>query len=403
MLLRVVDYIANPGGGVRFTAELLRALARTLDGTIELVSHADALERYRALIGNDADVAFRDVAPSNQWRTGTVLEGIPGAGLLNWVLRTRCFHLDVPASALEGCDVAWFPWLHRHRFPRRLAGRVVGTLHDVITLDFPGIVGKAQRLDERETVRCWLSSDARVVVSSNATVDRLQALFAMPRGRVTVVPLSGMHDAARAPRGALPALLAGKQFLLSPINITQHKNHEILLAGVGAWGARLPLVLTGGGTDLWRSRNPRAVHLAGCAEAAGLTPDRSVLGLGYVDDPTYYALLDAAWALVMPTLAEGGGSFPVWEALLNGVPVVCSDIPVMREMMQRVGGDVLWFDPRSPQALADTLRRLERDYPAVKARAVEQVSRLHQRSWGDVAREYADVLGPSQRSREVGG
>lgn len=393
MGLRVVDYIANPGGGVRFTVELLRALRAILDVRVELVSHGDALERYRALIGEDAGVEFRDLPPANRWRARTLLAGVPGAVPLNYVLQTNCFHRDVSPAALEGCQVAWFPWLHRHRIPARLASGVVGTLHDVITLDFPGIVPEFQRHDERETVRRWLASDARVVVSSNATVARLGELFSVRRDRAAVIPLSGMHEASARSHGAVPDALRGREILLSPINITQHKNHEVLLAGVGAWGARRPLVLTGNGTNIWQSRNPRAAHLARCAKAARLSQGGSVFGLGYVDDPTYYALLDSAWALVMPTLAEGGGSFPVWEALLHGVPVVSSDIPVMREMIDRVGGEVLWFDPRSPSDLALKLQELERNYPAYKARAVAQVGRLHHRTWRDVAREYAMVLG----------
>jgi len=95
----------------------------------------------------------------------------------------------------------------------------------------------------------------------------------------------------------------------------------------------------------------------------------------------------------MPTLAEGGGSFPVLEAMLRGVPTVVSDIPVMREMVERVGGSVLWFDPRDPNALASQLRELERDYPRYKKAAVEQISTLRMRSWVDVANDYAALMG----------
>jgi len=95
----------------------------------------------------------------------------------------------------------------------------------------------------------------------------------------------------------------------------------------------------------------------------------------------------------MPTLAEGGGSFPVLEAMLRGVPVVVSDIPVMREMVERVGGSVLWFDPRDPKTLASQLRELESDYPRYKRAAVEQISTIRIRSWADVASDYAALMG----------
>jgi glycosyltransferase involved in cell wall biosynthesis len=109
-------------------------------------------------------------------------------------------------------------------------------------------------------------------------------------------------------------------------------------------------------------------------------------------DDRYYAVLLRAWALVMPTFAEGGGSFPVEEALWCGVPVICSDIPVVREHVERLGAEVLWFDPLDPGALAARLAELERDYAEFRRRAVTQVCTLRRRTWAEVADEYRRVM-----------
>jgi glycosyltransferase involved in cell wall biosynthesis len=71
----------------------------------------------------------------------------------------------------------------------------------------------------------------------------------------------------------------------------------------------------------------------------------------------------------LPTRAEGFG-LPVVEAMRRGVPVACSDIPVLRE----VGGDVpVYFDPHDPAAVAAAVTAtLER--PA--AGAAEQAARF---------------------------
>ena len=393
MLVRIVDYVANPGGGVRFTAEMLGALLRATAHRFEIVSSGLAMARYRDLIPRDDRVGFLEIAPDNAWRTRTLMPGIPGAGPLNWLLRMPSFHFDVPASVLGDCDQLWFPWLHRHRIPWRFSDRVVATLHDLISVEFRGIVPPFQRRDERETVRAWLASSARVVATSHATVARLTDLFGAAPGRVGVIPLSGSH--ARGPRARATAAFAFEErpYLLAPINLTPHKNYEVLLAGVGRWGARHPLVVTGSHTDIWSGRSLRTLRLRRLAAAAGLAQRKQLFALGYVDDATYYALLDRAWALVMPTLAEGGGSFPVWEALLSGVPVLCADIPVMREMVERIGGGVTWFDPRSAEDLARRLSEVDGDYPRIKALAVGQVGALRRRTWDDVAAEYAGVLG----------
>jgi glycosyltransferase involved in cell wall biosynthesis len=77
----------------------------------------------------------------------------------------------------------------------------------------------------------------------------------------------------------------------------------------------------------------------------------------------------------------------------RGIPAVVSDIPVMREMVERAGGEVLWFDPRSPESLREALRELEQDYPRYRERARSQVRRLRTRTWSDVAGGYATLMG----------
>lgn len=83
---------------------------------------------------------------------------------------------------------------------------------------------------------------------------------------------------------------------------------------------------------------PCPVHPFAAAYGAivrkGLVAGRDFYALGYIEDAEVSALVAGASALIMPSLAEGGGSYPVEEALASGVPVLCSDIPVMRESLQ---------------------------------------------------------------------
>ena len=66
-----------------------------------------------------------------------------------------------------------------------------------------------------------------------------------------------------------------------------------------------------------------------------------VLELGTLPDSRVTELLAGARALLFPSFAEGYG-LPVAEALGLGVPVLCSDLPALRE----VGGEVPeYLDP----------------------------------------------------------
>jgi len=93
----------------------------------------------------------------------------------------------------------------------------------------------------------------------------------------------------------------------------------------------------------------------------------------------------------MPTLAEGGGSFPVGEALRLHIPVLCSDIPVMREAMEVIGVTPLWFDPTSPADLARSLEVLLTQRDAIQA-DLQNGGLTWNRSWAQVAEDYCKLF-----------
>jgi glycosyltransferase involved in cell wall biosynthesis len=389
--LRVVDYVGNLGGGVRFCVEAIRALISKRDVSIELVSYGTALRNYQELLSCVQRVEFVKMPPRNLRRTKG-LAGFKGSGRVNSLLGLPEFHFEVPVAVFGDCDVVWLPWVHRHRIPWSQQDRVVASLHDLTLLQFPGPLDERQRRNEYETVRRWLASSARIVVSSNATVTNLVEMFGCGVDRVAVIALSGQHIRPERLEGSVKSPFRDKPYILCPSNTTAHKNHEVLFAGIANSDIPHPLVLTGGGTDFWWSNSARDRELRAHAEKAKMEWNRSLFGLGYVSDTEYYDLLEGAWAVVVPTLAEGGGSFPVAEALEAGIPVITSDIPVMREWVERMEGQVLWFDPSSPEALAATVVELDRNYETYKEAAVKQVQTLQARSWVDVATDYAALM-----------
>lgn len=95
-----------------------------------------------------------------------------------------------------------------------------------------------------------------------------------------------------------------------------------------------------------------------------------------------YAYLHAA-ALIQASHAEGFG-LPLLEAARHGTPVVCSDIPVFRE----VAGDAAqYFEMGSVTSLAQLLRRLVED-PRMLARLPKR-----ERTWRDAAEDLMKALG----------
>jgi hypothetical protein len=99
-VIRVVDYVASPGGGCRFTAQMLRALRRVTSARFEIVTYAHGVRTYAALLGGE--FAVRAVAPVNALRAYPPWTSLPGGRILNRVLHLPEFHFDVPASVFEG-------------------------------------------------------------------------------------------------------------------------------------------------------------------------------------------------------------------------------------------------------------------------------------------------------------
>ena len=116
--------------------------------------------------------------------------------------------------------------------------------------------------------------------------------------------------------------------------------------------------------------------------------------LGWQPRRVVGALFQSAQALVFPSTFEGFG-LPVLEAMAAGVPVACSDIPPLREIADEAA---LFFDPLSPERIADALRRVldEPNLPgSMIARGKERAARS---TWHRAAERTRAVL---RRRRDV--
>ena len=83
-------------------------------------------------------------------------------------------------------------------------------------------------------------------------------------------------------------------------------------------------------------------------------PPPNIRFAGYVEEHEKATLIADAHGLIMPSLAEGFG-VPIIEALAANTPVLCSDIPVFRE----VAGELAdYFDPFSTESICASVTRV---------------------------------------------
>ncbi len=218
--------------------------------------------------------------------------------------------------------------------PLRRARGVV-TVHDLSYLHHPDTVSSASAR-YRELVPRSIARASAVLTPSQATADLLREAYDV-QVPVTVTPLGVDAEwfAAAPPSDALRAELGlPSSYVVFVGNLEPRKDLATLLAAHRQLPDAPPLVLVG--PPGWGER----VDVTGC-----ITP-------GYLEDERLRAVVAGAAALALPSRDEGFG-LTVLEALAAGVPVVASDLPVLRE----VGGSVASYAPVGDvEAFADQLQ-----------------------------------------------
>jgi glycosyltransferase involved in cell wall biosynthesis len=163
-----------------------------------------------------------------------------------------------------------------------------------------------------------------------------------------IYPGIAQPSVAPTPEAALRRLhwLEDRPVLLAMSAKRPHKNLSGLLDALALLHPPRPvLVLPGYPTA-------HEAELRERARALGIEGDVRFLGwVSEADAEGLYALADA---FVHPALSEGFG-LPPAEALARGLPVACSDIPVLREA---VGDEAVLFDAHDPRSIADALLRV---------------------------------------------
>ena len=239
---------------------------------------------------------------------------------------------EASRAAIADADVAWMIWAQTTE-PFESATPVVATMHDIAPVRFDVIGGS----DPETATRSCAAGSQRpraMTCSSRFIRDDIADLIPEAAGRVEVIPLAAPRGdrtpseeelAAVRARYALPAA-----FLLSP---APRAAQELRGARLGARPAAQSRHAGDGGGDGLGHR-PRL-----------LGPD--LIGLGYVPAADLAALRLLSGGIVQTSLYEAG-SFPVFEAMLAGLPVACSRIPAIVEQLERDGAFAELFDPADP-------------------------------------------------------
>src|SRR5579859_1082041 len=404
----------NPGGGSRLVGRLVRAIAADprVDRLVWAVGDRRALDPHDALLNRALPRLLTSVDFATRFRHAVPPFGSVGERVRNYIdrfavrpVQQRFQQRELERLAHEA-NVVYVPWPHRLEW-LRIDRPVVCTIQDTALLEFPEILGGPEAEREIESIAAWLRRCARVVVSSESTRLSLARIYGSDAlGRVSLIQHAILPERSVVDGGSLSChtrtLLRRlpARYIACLTNITAHKNLEMLLIAWSRFAGRgdMALVFAGQGTEVLDGTRPWSMNvsyqqdrLSGLMRRLGLLANQSVVGLGYLPDDAIGPVLRGARALINPSLLEGGGSYPVEEALALSIPVLCSDIPVMREHLADRLDNVVWFDPLSVPSILEAFDKLAADYQSHKA-AAQAASTMPRPSWDFVASRYVETF-----------
>jgi glycosyltransferase involved in cell wall biosynthesis len=254
--------------------------------------------------------------------------------------------------------------------PGRAAGVV--TVHDLSFLRSPRTVDAASRA-YGELVPLSVQRAAIVVTPSHAVAGEVAEAYGLSPDRLVTTPLgvsdswltTPQPDAATRRRLGLP-----DRYFVFVGSLEPRKNLPVLLDAYRCALGEDPdipaLVLVG--PPGW-----------GPALDTGRIPPGKLLFTGYRSDEELRATVAGSEALIYPSAYEGFG-LPPLEAFACGVPVIASDLPVVREVVGEDGRLAVRVPPGESGALAQALldRAARDDAPPV---ADERRAHARRFSW----------------------
>lgn len=247
-------------------------------------------------------------------------------------------------------DVLFVP---SHVLPLIRAKKNIIMIHDVAFARYPKIYTWRQRFYLNWSTKYAIKHAEKIIVPSELTAEDLRTVFKCPADKIEVIrhgvnELPEFTDEDR--QACFKKFGITDNYLLFLGRIEHKKNVVRLIRAFISISQHLELKLVLGGKPGFGYELIRDI-----ANKCDIS-DR-IIFTDYLTEIEKAVLLKNAFAFVFPSLYEGFG-MPVLEAMKACVPVIASDISVLRE----VGGKACYYvDPLSEEDLARAISEIMKD------------------------------------------
>lgn len=207
----------------------------------------------------------------------------------------------------------------------------IAVMHDILHLVYPNTRTKIQRLHDHFAFFTAANFADRIITVSQTTKNELEKRNIIKNKQIDVIYNThsvSLVESTKETTEILQELNIIKQkYILSVATVHRHKNIQTLINAFSKISQDYPdikLVLVGNKGNCTLNINNKNIILS-----------------GFVSNDNLKVLYQNALFYVFPSLYEGFG-IPLIDAQYFGLPVVCSDIPIFREIC---GDSALYCTP----------------------------------------------------------
>lgn len=238
-------------------------------------------------------------------------------------------------------DIMWSP---HYNIPIFYRGKLLVTVHDVFHLAMPQFVnGIHKRLYAKFMFQMVKKKADKIVCVSHFTANELKKYVGVDEKKISVIYNGVDEEWFNVPFGKP---VHNKPYLLFVGNVKPHKNLVNLVKAFKLIKDEIPhdLIIVG----------KKEGFITGDNHIYDLVKDIQdrVIFTGYVNDDLLKQYYKQADLFVFPSLYEGFG-LPPLEALAVGTNVICSDIPVLREIC---GEWINYFNPNGEKSIKKSIK-----------------------------------------------
>lgn len=261
-------------------------------------------------------------------------------------------------------------------------------IYDILYLDFPELFPSKERLYLR-LVKKFFTKKTNIITISNSEKERcLRHQYTGDSTRIGVFHLAASpkfqplnkHSAESIKQVKLKYKIES-DFILFVGLLSARKNLDNLLRAINLMDSQVSLVIVG-------EPNHLSVQSGHHALVKELGIESKIHYTGFINDDDLFVLYALAKVFCFPSFAEGFG-LPPLESMASAVPVAVSNNTSIPEVCGEAG---TYFDPESPQDIANALTKLLTDkiyYEQKKGLSIDQSIKF---SWRNSASQVINHL-----------